>query len=80
MSRRNEEAIARFIDTHQVGDELVGTVDSIVAFGAFIAVADGVHGLLHESEYRERPTLGDSMRVRIAAIDADAGRMSLLPV
>lgn len=79
MSRRNEEALARFLDSHQVGDELDGTVDSIVSFGAFIELAEGVHGLLHESEYQERPELGGTVRVRIADVDLEARRMSLLP-
>lgn len=80
MSRRNEAALARFLDSHQVGDELDGTVDSIVSFGAFIELDEGVHGLLHESVCRERPQLGSSVRVRIAAMDLEARRMSLLPV
>ena len=80
MSRRDEEAIERFLDAHDVGDELAGVVDSIVSFGAFIKVAEGVHGLLHESEYRDRPSLGSAIKVRIADVDREARRMSLLPV
>lgn len=80
MSRRNEDAIARFLDAHQVGDELDGTVHSIVSFGAFIEVADGVHGLLHVSEFREPPDVASHIRVRIAAVDVEARRMSLQPV
>ncbi len=79
MSRRNEVAIAQFLDAHGVGDELSGTVDSLVSFGAFIELADGVHGLLHTSEYREAPDIGSSIRVRIAAVDLEARRMSLVP-
>ena len=80
MSReRNEEAIARFLADHKVGDVVDGTIESIVAFGAFVELAGGVQGLVHQSEYREPPSLGAPIRVRIAAIDVDAGRMSLLP-
>lgn len=79
MSRRNEAAVQQFLAHHKVGDILDGTVQSIVSFGAFIEVADEVQGLLHESEWRERPELGAPMRVRIADIDVGAGRMSLLP-
>ena len=79
MSRRNEHAIRQFLAAHHVGDILDGTVQSIVAFGAFIEVADAVQGLLHESEFRQPPELGASIRVRIAAIDTDAARMSLVP-
>lgn len=79
MSRRNEVAIAQFLDSHQVGDELSGKVDSIVSFGALIELADGVHGLLHVSEYREAPEVGIAIRVRIAAVDREARRMSLSP-
>lgn len=79
MSRRNEVAIAQFLGSHEVDDELNGTVDSIVSFGAFIQLADGVHGLLHVSEYQETPEVGSSIRVRIAAVDLEARRMSLVP-
>jgi small subunit ribosomal protein S1 len=79
LSRRNEVAIAQFLDAHEVGDELTGTVESIVSFGAFIKVAEDVHGLLHVSEYREAPEVGSALRVRIAAVDLEACRMSLVP-
>lgn len=80
MSHRNEESIAEFLNAHQVGDELAGTVDSLVSFGAFIEVADGVHGLLHVAEYRDPPEPGERVRVRIVAMDPEAGRFSLRPV
>ena len=79
MSRRNEVAMARFLGCHQVGDELSGKVDSIVSFGAFVELADGAHGLLHVSEYGEAPEVGSAVRVRIAAVDREAGRISLTP-
>lgn len=79
MSRRDEVAIAQFLDSHEVGDELSGTVDSIVSFGAFIEFANGVHGLLHVSEYSEQPEVGSSIRVRIAAVDLEARRIGLVP-
>ena len=79
MSRRNEEAIKQFLTAHDVGDELDGTVHSIVAFGAFIEVADDVQGLLHESDFQSPPAMGAQVRVRISAVDKDAARMSLVP-
>ena len=39
MSRRNEVAIAQFLDSHDVGDELNVTVHSIVQVAALSAGA-----------------------------------------
>jgi ribosomal protein S1 len=82
MSRHEEanEAAARaFLARQAVGGVLAGTVTHVVPFGAFVEVADGVHGLVHESEWSERPEPGVRMRVEILAIDADTARMSLRP-
>lgn len=63
-----------FTARHTVGDVLDGRVARVVPFGAFIEVADGVHGLLVGSE---RPQAGSSVSVRIAEIDHDNRRLRL---
>ncbi|MEU7862482.1 S1 RNA-binding domain-containing protein [Nonomuraea sp. NPDC049141] len=63
-----------FASRHAVGDVLDGHVAKVVPFGAFIEVADGVHGLLVGSE---RPEAGSSVSVRIAEIDHDNQRLRL---
>ena len=63
-----------FTARHAVGDVLDGRVASVVPFGAFIEVADGIHGLLVGSD---RPQAGSSVSVRIAEIDHDNRRLRL---
>jgi ribosomal protein S1 len=79
MSRQNESSAQEFLARCAVGDVLDGTVASVVPFGAFVEVADGVHGLLHRTEWNQQPEPGVSVRVTILAIDVDNTRMSLAP-
>ena len=44
-----------FAKTHNVGDEVIGTVAKITDFGLFIRVAEGVEGLAHVSEISRDP-------------------------
>ena len=39
--------------TFNIGDEFVGSVKSVVDFGVFIELKDGVDGLLHISKIKE---------------------------
>lgn len=55
-----------FQDGHGVGAVLEGTVVSVVPFGAFVAVAPGIHGFLHADSWARPPQVGESMPVRIA--------------
>ena len=45
--------------------------------GAFVALADGVQGFLHEAEFAEPPATGTRVRVRIRAADFELRRMSV---
>ena len=66
-----------FAKTHNIGDELVGTVSKITDFGLFVRLAEGVEGLAHVSEVQRDPKLkldkafhpGEQIRVRIIKID-----------
>jgi small subunit ribosomal protein S1 len=67
------------------GDWTSGTVTSVVAFGAFVRLAEGVEGLLHVSELtsgsaqhpRDVVQEGQAVRVRVLEIDATQQRMKL---
>src|SRR5256885_10288566 len=66
-----------FAKSHNVGDELIGSIAKITDFGLFIRVADGVEGLAHISEISRDPKakldktfhVGDAVRTRIIKID-----------
>jgi len=66
------------------GDWVNGVVTSVVGFGAFVRVADGVEGLVHVSELegnfvhpREVVQEGQSVQVRVMEIDPNQQRMKL---
>jgi small subunit ribosomal protein S1 len=66
-----------FAKSHNVGDELIGTIAKITDFGLFIRVADGVEGLAHISEISRDPKakldktfhVGEAVRTRVIKID-----------
>ncbi|GII25024.1 S1 RNA-binding domain-containing protein [Planosporangium mesophilum] len=70
---------AEFVARHGVGDVVDGQVVSIVPFGAFVRIGDGVDGLAPKSHWQALPDLGSRIRVRIEAIDADNQRVALHP-
>ena len=66
-----------FAKSHNVGDELIGTIAKITDFGLFIRVADGVEGLAHISEISRDPKAkldktfhaGEAVRTKVIKID-----------
>jgi small subunit ribosomal protein S1 len=56
-----------------------GTVTSIVPFGAFVKLHNGVEGLLHKSEWAAEPECGAAVSVRILQLDLVNRRVSLAP-
>lgn len=68
---------------YHVGDVVEGTVTNIVRFGAFVAIEEGLEGLLHSSEIGEGieksqcGTLGEGDRVRARIIHVDAAERRL---
>lgn len=74
-----------FTNEHQEGDVIEGTVTKTVPFGAFVAVADGVEGLVHVSEIAahrvESPELelsiGQKVQVKITEKEDERRRISL---
>lgn len=67
------------------GDWVNGVVTSVVAFGAFVRIADGVEGLLHISELTGRDFThprdilqeGQTLQVRVIELEPDQQRMKL---
>jgi small subunit ribosomal protein S1 len=70
---------------YRIGQVVEGKVTSVLDFGAFVCVEDGLEGLLHASEMGDGAFLhprslvreGDNIRVRILSIDAANRRMGL---
>jgi 4-hydroxy-3-methylbut-2-enyl diphosphate reductase len=77
-----------FAQTHQDGELVEGVVSSVVDFGAFVVIDDGIEGLLHASEMRGTKDFapqdilipGDAVLVRIINIQVDEQRLALSQV
>ena len=89
-ARARVNAIANPINP-EVGEQYLGTVVKLAAFGAFISLVPGKDGLLHISEVRKLAggkrvedvedvlSVGQRIQVEITKID-DRGKLSLSPV
>ena len=85
IRQTREDPWEAFSSKHGVGDVVDGSVTKTVPFGAFVAVTDGVEGLVHVSEiamhHVESPELELSVdqpvKVRITEVDGDRRRISL---
>ncbi|ADJ44453.1 hypothetical protein AMES_2630 [Amycolatopsis mediterranei S699] len=64
-----------FFEAHAEGSVLDGVVARVLPFGAFVEVADGIHGLLVTDA---APEAGTRLPVRIEAIDVERRRFSLV--
>jgi ribosomal protein S1 len=82
MARLNEAvplpAWQDFVALHGVGDVLDGRVKRVLPFGAFVEVADGVDGLLHDPDWSAPPEVGASIAVRLDGIDVENRRLSMV--
>jgi small subunit ribosomal protein S1 len=87
LKRLKPNPWADLADKLKPGDWTTGTVTSVVTFGAFVRLAEGVEGLLHVSEltggsaHAQNPhdvvQEGQPVRVRVLEIDAAQQRMKL---
>jgi small subunit ribosomal protein S1 len=74
-----------FDEKHESGELVEGVVASVVDFGAFVLIEDGIEGLLHVSEMRGTKDFapqdvllpGDIVLVRIIDIQPEAQRLAL---
>jgi len=64
-----------FVAAHAEGGVLDGVVTRVLPFGAFVEVADGIHGLLVTDVV---PEAGTRLPVRIEQIDVERRRFSLV--
>ncbi len=75
----------RFNENHREGETMEGQVTNVREFGAFVALADGLEGLVHVSELgystsgqpQDLVKKGDRVLVQILDIDANRERISL---
>ena len=75
----------QFSQTHEVGDLVEGQITSVLKYGAFVKVTQGVEGLLHQNEVNipyggsieDVLRTGDSVLVQISNIDPVRKRLSL---
>lgn len=85
MRQTLEDPWSVFSQAHEVGNIIEGKVTKTVPFGAFVAIADGVEGLVHVSEIAmhrvESPemelSIGQVIRVKITELDTNRRRVSL---
>ena len=75
----NEAAWTELVGQHGVGDVVDGHVVSVVPFGAFIRIGDGVDGLAPQSLWPALPESGSPVSVRIEAIDVNTRHVALGP-
>ncbi|TQJ25216.1 small subunit ribosomal protein S1 [Micromonospora sp. A202] len=62
-----------------LGAVLRGLVTRIVPFGVFVAVGDGIQGLVHESALDGIPEPGDTLWVEVVDINLVHRRVRLIP-
>ncbi|MFC2492252.1 MAG: S1 RNA-binding domain-containing protein, partial [Campylobacter curvus] len=61
-----------------IGDEFDGVVKSVVDFGAFIELKDGVDGLLHISKIKTPLNVGDRLKVCVSEQKGNKISLSLV--
>jgi small subunit ribosomal protein S1 len=69
----------------QIGDLILGTVESLKPYGAFINIGNGVSGLLHVSQISHERVVsvekilreGDKVKVMVLSQDRERGRVTL---
>jgi small subunit ribosomal protein S1 len=74
-----------FAKSHQIGNEVIGTVSKITDFGLFVRLIDGVEGLAHVSEIQRDVKVkldkvfhvGEPIRARIIKIDPAERKIGL---
>ena len=64
--------------TFNIGDEFVGSVKSVVDFGVFIELKNGVDGLLHISKIKSPLNVGDQVKVCVSEQKGNKISLSLV--
>jgi len=74
-----------YFSKHQVGDVVEGSITSVLGFGAFVHLDDGIEGLCHISEYSTQPIespdegfcLGQQVKMRIIKMNLSEKKIAL---
>ena len=85
LETQRKHAQATLAERIKPGDRLQGTVTQIKDFGIFVALAEGVEGLVHVTEIShdrgvqpvEVAQVGDAVEVAVLRVEAEKGRVSL---
>ena len=83
LKKRQEEEIARKMSHLIPGDVYEGVVDSIMPYGAFIDLGDGLSGLLHISRISQKrlnspsEVLKVGQQVKVKLLKVEGGKISL---
>ena len=85
LEQTQSEVRSEFLHQLQKGQVRKGVVSSIVNFGAFVRVEEGIEGLVHISELAQRHvevpdqvvTVGQEVMVKVIDIDLERRRISL---
>ncbi|MBQ5557142.1 MAG: 30S ribosomal protein S1 [Bifidobacteriaceae bacterium] len=85
LKATQEDPWQKFARTHVPGQIVKGKVTKIVQFGVFVAVDDGIEGLVHISELADRHvnnpatvvSQGEEIFVKVIDVDLDRRRISL---
>ena len=64
--------------TFNIGDEFTGSVKSVVDFGVFVELKDGVDGLLHISKIKSPLNVGDQVKVCVSEQKGNKISLSLV--
>ena len=64
--------------TFNIGDEFTGSVKSVVDFGVFIELKDGIDGLLHISKIKSPLNVGDQVKVCVSEQKGNKISLSLV--
>ena len=67
----------RFLFQHADGGVLTGRIVDVKPFGAFVELAEGIHGLLPSGNYTAAPEVGAAVSVRIENVDLTNRRLSV---
>ncbi|MCA9546452.1 MAG: S1 RNA-binding domain-containing protein, partial [Myxococcales bacterium] len=85
LKQTTDDPYAALRDQYPAGTRLKGTVSSVTDFGVFVALAEGIDGLVHKSDLtwgeatdpRELFKKGQPIEVMMLDIDAERQRISL---
>ena len=85
LKQTTEDPWHTLIKNYPVGSIVEGTVTKIVPFGVFVALGDGVEGLVHISEMAKKHVnhpsqvveVGEQIKVKVMSVDTDRRRISL---